>query len=55
MTAISGELVPKATTVKPINRGDTPQMVDSTGAKIFVCGQSLIGKGGKPEDVVVFL
>ncbi len=24
------------------------------GVKIFVCGQSLIGKGGKPEDVVVF-
>ena len=24
------------------------------GVSIFVCGQSLIGKGGKPEQVVVF-
>jgi len=24
------------------------------GVEIYVCGQSLIGKGGKPEEVVVF-
>jgi hypothetical protein len=34
---------------------DCLQKLHEAGVKIYVCGQSLISKGGTPEDVVVFV
>lgn len=33
---------------------DCLHQLHDAGVEIYVCGQSLIGKGGKPEEVVVF-